>query len=155
MTPQEVIQELKQFEIYGRPFDNSLESSQASQRKLEALHTAIDLLERISCEDTISRAEAILQIQRHGVGCLDPDEFSSEQSERFVINLLEKLPTVYPKPKAGRWIIHQSSFDLADIECSCCHMQGTVLNDYVDELKFCQGCGAEMSIRVEKELGVV
>ena len=134
MTPQEVIQELKQFEIYGRPFDNSLESSQASQRKLEALHTAIDLLERISCEDAISRTEAILQIQRHGVGCLDSDEFSPEQSERFVINLLEKLPAVYLKPKVGHWVIHQNSLDFVDIECSCCHMQGTVLNDYVDEV---------------------
>ena len=51
--------------------------------------------------DLISRSEAIKAIQKYGVGCLDPDDFSPEQSERFVINKLNELPSVTPQP---RWI---------------------------------------------------
>lgn len=53
----------------------------------------IEALEQEPCEDVISRADAILQIQRHGVGCFDPDEFSPEVCERFVIDLISKLPS--------------------------------------------------------------
>ena len=40
----------------------------------------------------IKLEDAILAIKRYGVGCFDQDEFSPEQCERFVINLLEKIP---------------------------------------------------------------
>ena len=51
----------------------------------------------IPTTDYISRQAAILQIQRHGVGCFDSDEFSPEQAERFVINLMNELPSVQHK----------------------------------------------------------
>lgn len=59
----------------------------------QALDIAIKALEQEPCEDAISRAEAILKIQLHGVGCFDPDEFSPEVCERFVINLISELPS--------------------------------------------------------------
>ena len=59
----------------------------------EAKKMAIKALEQKPCDDVISRADAILQIQRHGVGCFDPDEFSPEVCERFVINLISELPS--------------------------------------------------------------
>lgn len=49
-----------------------------------------------SCGDCISRKEAILQIQRYGVGCLDPEDFSPETCERFVIQKLNELPPAVP-----------------------------------------------------------
>ena len=52
-----------------------------------------------SCGEAISREEAILQIQRNGVGCLDSDDFTPETCERFVIDLLKKLPPVYARNK--------------------------------------------------------
>lgn len=53
------------------------------------------------CSDAISRSEAIKMVQKHGVGCLDADDFFPEQCERFVINRLNELPSVKPKPKNG------------------------------------------------------
>ena len=43
-------------------------------------------------DDTISRKEAVMIIQKYGVGCFDPDEFSPEECERFVISKLNSLP---------------------------------------------------------------
>lgn len=53
---------------------------------------SIKALKQEPCEDIISRADAIKQIQRYGVGCFDPDEFSPEMCERYVISLLSNLP---------------------------------------------------------------
>ena len=36
-------------------------------------------------------------IQKYGVGCFDEEEFSPEEAERFVINMLEKLPSAEPE----------------------------------------------------------
>lgn len=48
--------------------------------------------------DYISREAAILEIQRHGVGCFDPDEFTPEQAERFVISRLKSIPAADVRP---------------------------------------------------------
>ena len=48
-------------------------------------------------DDLIKRKDAILMIQRHGVGCFDADEFHPEEAERFVIGMLEKLPSAEPE----------------------------------------------------------
>ena len=47
--------------------------------------------------DLISRQDAIKQIQRYGVGCMEPEEFVCEIAERFVIGLLNDLPSVQPE----------------------------------------------------------
>ena len=60
-------------------------------------------IEKLTDGDYISRQDAILQIQRYGVGCFDSDEFSPEQAERFVINLINELPSV-SQAKTGHWI---------------------------------------------------
>ena len=52
--------------------------------------------------DCISRKQAILTIQRYGVGCFDADEFSPEECERFVIAKLNELDSV--TPQVPRWI---------------------------------------------------
>lgn len=60
-------------------------------------------LKQQPCEDCVSRQEAILQVQRYGVGCFDAEEFSPEQCERFVIQKLNDLPPVTQKEKT-EWI---------------------------------------------------
>lgn len=42
--------------------------------------------------DYISREAAILVIQRYGVGCIDADDFTPEQAERFTISSLKAIP---------------------------------------------------------------
>ena len=53
--------------------------------------------------DCISRSDAIKAIQKYGVGCLDADDFSPEQCERYVISKLNALPSV--TPQEPRWIL--------------------------------------------------
>ena len=60
-------------------------------------------MKAVNADDAISRQEAILQIQKYGVGCFDAEEFSPEQCERFVISKLNALPSVAPKEKI-EWI---------------------------------------------------
>ena len=114
MTREEAIDML-----HGMRADNLNLDDLYIKAKYEALGMAIEALEQEPCEDAISRAEAILQIQRHGVGCFDPDEFSPEQAERFVINMLNELPSVNPQPKTGHWIpnLMHKEMGIPLIEC--------------------------------------
>lgn len=48
--------------------------------------------EQEKADELIRRGDAVLMIQRHGIGCYDPDEFSPEQCERYVINMINKIP---------------------------------------------------------------
>lgn len=113
----------------------------------EVFDDAIKALEQEPCEDAISRAEAILQIQRHGVGCFDPDEFSPEQAERFVINMLNELSSVKPEPKTGHWIqINSQSI----YECSECSQ--IVMTSDICAYEFCHGCGCRMIEPQESEV---
>lgn len=47
----------------------------------------------------ILKSDAIKAIQKYGIGCLDADDFSPEQCERFVINKINELPSVTPLPQ--------------------------------------------------------
>ena len=71
--------------------------------------------------DTISRQAAIEEIRRHGVGSFDFEDYTPEQAERFVIKLLQDLPSVTPEPcedavsrAAVIDLIEASDLDLAD-----------------------------------------
>lgn len=88
-------------------------------------------------DDYISRQAAILQIQRHGVGCFDADEFSPERAERFVINLINELPGVL-QAKTGHWM----NSDIPESMLSKCSVCGWDLGAYTH--KFCANCGTRM-----------
>lgn len=47
MTNKEAIEELKQLEFYGRPFDNTSEESNKANRKIVAVCKAIDALQKL------------------------------------------------------------------------------------------------------------
>lgn len=100
----------------------------------QALSEEIDTLTYCDC---ISRKEAILQIQRYGVGCFDPEEFDAEEAERFVIHKLNELLSI--KPIAGKWLYPTLIPD--DItghmhgECSVCH-KVRIIDEY------CSNCGS-------------
>ena len=144
MTREKALK-LLNIQLYGSP--EQLDKYGAYEHS-RALKMAINALEQEPCEDSISRAEAILQIQRHGVGCFDPDEFSPEQAERFVINMLNELPSVNPQPKTGHWINGKPI-------CPCCgenkfkDLDADIWSDW--QPKFCPNCGAKMFEPQESE----
>lgn len=47
MSNKEAIEELKQLEFYGRPFDNTCEESNKANRKIVAICKAIDSLRKL------------------------------------------------------------------------------------------------------------
>lgn len=62
-----------------------------------AIEKLKEAVKDLNSGEAISREEAILQIQKHGVGCLDSEDFTPEMCERFVIDLLRNLSPVYTR----------------------------------------------------------
>lgn len=91
-------------------------------------------------EKYIKLEDAILEIQRNGVGCYDQDDFSPEQAERFVISRLDAVPAANVRPVVrGRW---EYPLGMAwNYVCSNCGYGGT---DTVRKRNFCPHCGADM-----------
>lgn len=104
--------------------------------------------------DYISRQDAILAIQLHGIGCFDPDDFIPEQSERYVINLLESLPSAQPeiiRCKDCKWFDTEWFRPMGEKICN--YLDNiSVEDDYfcawarkreekMDKLKSCPFCG--------------
>lgn len=99
-----------------------------------------------NCGEAISREEAILQIQRYGVGCLDSDDFTPETCERFVINLLKKLPPVYARRKSQwEYVADGIAKDNCFVTVSCGHYRcKNCGHEVLHKKQFCGKCGAEM-----------
>ena len=92
-------------------------------------------------EEYIKRSDAILAIQRHGVGSFDFEEdgWTPEQAERFVIAQLNKIRAEDVAPvRRGEWL-PEEVFGEPIIYCSKC------LRIKFDGIKsnFCPNCGAK------------
>lgn len=91
--------------------------------------------------DCIKREDAILEIQKFGVGAQDFEDYTPEQAERFVIGRLESIPAADVAPVVkGKWLDPPKNpdFGLGFIECSICGF----IEDY--HTRFCPNCGAKM-----------
>lgn len=89
--------------------------------------------------DYISREAAILEVQRYGVGCLDADDFTPEQAERFVISRLESIPAADVRPAEAEWT------HLFDPRCSRCGESACAGYDETPWMtRYCPHCGAKM-----------
>ena len=105
-------------------------------------------IEALSCSDipnnsdTISRQQAIDALRDYLVEkrCPDDGMLTCRLIENEVIN---KLPSVQPERKTGRWIEHENA-DIVDgyyvpkYECSCCHTWKH------DDSDYCPDCGTKM-----------
>ena len=81
------------------------------------------------------------------------DEFSPEESERFVIGKLNELPSLIPQPRKGHWIGHvEHCKNLGVIPsglsayewCSKCDCGIDVKEFHRIHYNFCPNCGADM-----------
>ena len=143
MTNEEAIDELEViYERLSHPED--CEQGVYSFRDgdyLEALDMAIKALEQQSCEDAISR-EAVLDV-------IEREEFKGD-----AISEIEKLPSVIPQPKIGKWVAQDIHNCHTDFKCSACgyihgfmHLYGKPTADYT----YCPNCGADMRESEEEE----
>ena len=95
----------------------------------EALQTAIKALEQPEpCEDAVSRKAAI----RMFCELLDTTD---DNPVTCIRQVLDRLPSVQPKQKTGKWIVHY--------ECPKC---GEITKDFTE---YCPFCNADM--RGEKD----
>jgi hypothetical protein len=107
----------------------------------EALDMAIKALEQGSCEDAISRADAV----KVASGYCHPQNIANE---------LAKLPSVTPQPKTGKWVnkSHTSGCGITFVEseCTCCGKK-TPFNCDEFLYRYCPNCGAKMVELQESE----
>jgi hypothetical protein len=83
------------------------------------------------CEDAISRQAVLDLIDHYNSDGLGSVFYGYEQGEKFA-NEVNKLPSVKPQPKMGRWIDRKCS------RCGCRSMLGLCIENY------CGNCGAKM-----------
>ena len=81
------------------------------------------------CEDTISRRE-VLRIASHAT-----------LSVNDVVSMIEKLPSVTPKQKMGRWIEHKHNGS-SHLECSECSVWFARI--HLVRNSYCPNCGTKM-----------
>ena len=126
MTREEAVSILKTFKITG-------------DRNHEAFDMAIKALEQEPCDDCISR-QAVDELSKSLV-------HTTKNKADFLCNFwegLQKLPSVSPQQKVGRWIQKEEEGDAEPFiiwECSECHC---VDEDGKPSYKYCPQCGAKM-----------
>jgi len=95
----------------------------------------------------IKLEDAILEIQRYGVGAQDFESYTPEQAERFVIGRLQSIPAADVRPVVrGRWKIFSPFTDT--FACDQCGYQ---VIDESFRTNFCPDCGALMDKDGDRE----
>ena len=66
-------------------------------------------------------------------------KFVSNEAYLRCVNDIDKLPSVTPARKKGKWIVLKDEYgDICEAICSCCEDNGN------HRWKYCHTCGAEM-----------
>ena len=120
----------------------------------EAYDMAIEALEQELNEDCISRAKAIEEVNM----LPNTDKgYSDTYDKAYIVSVLEKLPSVVPQEKIGRWVkVSGYATPGGDPvwECSECgkgrHVYGIEASSYQRDVSnqqwvACPNCGARMS----------
>ena len=130
------------------------------------------------CEDTVNRKTAIDALDEAKMIMMSvidslPENVKNEEAKirietisatvDSVKQILEKLPSVTPKRKTGKWIEYDSDDDKYDvIKCPCCKHTFTVdtyhwtdIGFVKDDFKFCPNCGADMRCEIDAVTGTV
>ena len=107
---------------------------------IEAYGMAIEALSAETCEDCISREQAIKQC---GFG----------MTNLLIADCLRKLPSVTPKQKMGHWIGHREHCEELGVMpsslgayewCSNCDCGIDVKEWHRNNYNYCPNCGAKM-----------
>ena len=107
----------------------------------EAESMAIKYLQKETCEDAISRAEAMNALDALYLDGESAQGFTADANEDCLIGkykaieILDELPPVTPEQKIGHWI-PRNSF-LVRYKCSECEFES-------EEYNYCTNCGAKM-----------
>ena len=124
----------------------------------KAIETIREVLERKTCEDVVSREEAIKVLRA------DSSFICTSDKIQAITDILLLSPVILKKPK-GKWVLTQRG-KYVDITCSCCGAVG--VKDYCynynvrdlpeykareytesEKMYFCKECGADMTEVIE------
>jgi hypothetical protein len=95
----------------------------------------------------VSRKAAVEEIRKHGVGSFDFEDYTPEQAERFVIKLLQDLPSVIPERKTGKW--NRISLDKYTQHAEAWYRCDQCGETYIGKMNYCGNCGAYMEANHE------
>lgn len=101
----------------------------------EALDMAIKTLEQEPCDDCISRQAMHIELEKW----ITYGEYKYSNATKYLYDRIDRLPSVSPQQKMGRWIIDRDSTGRTYGECSECMMR-----QYAGTLNYCPDCGARM-----------
>ena len=99
------------------------------------------LSEPYLCEDAISKNNVITSICQYGTAYERKGKYvlSVCDMKQDLVDLIQSLPSVQPKPKTGKWIVHRN--DLSTLyrwECDKCHRLSKT------DFNYCPNCGCQM-----------
>lgn len=86
------------------------------------------------CSDCISREEA-----ERPFDMVQQDDLAMSYDN--IAKYLSRLPSVYPNPRAGKWIYYQRDSENGEYRCSMCG------NPSGYPTKYCDNCGAKMEMQ--------
>ena len=137
MTNEQAIDIMSKVTFYWELGEQTLTQNQIN----EALDMAIEALEQEPCEDCISREEALSH--KHIVYDDDGIGYSVVRAD-----VIEKLLSVIPQPKTGRWINRHYIYQDKTIDmkvCNICNYEFSYdAETGISEANFCHNCGARM-----------
>ena len=113
----------------------------------ELIESAIEALEQESCEDAISRKEALEALKQEEplVWCDGADEIAAYNQWSSDVDTIKNMPPVQPKPKTGQWVLLDECSN-SGYYCSECHKKLVKegYSDTVKKIKYCPNCGRRM-----------
>ena len=140
MTKEENIATLNEhLEHWKRLLSEKICDQSEGEKTIDALQNAIKALEQQPCDDAISRQAVI-----DGLISIAKTKAKSDAQKSLmgrVMFFVEKLPSVTPQQKVGRWIEHINN-GMHYIECPKC--SSWFLRMYLTRNSYCPNCGAKM-----------
>ncbi len=122
--------------------------TEAYKDTMLSLDMAIEALEEKSCDDCISRADAVktmAELEQEDIkayGCSVPEGFDGLRA----INAICALKSVQPRQKTGCWFVDERPGGNRDVVCSNCEQPIFKYHklDFDYRPKYCPNCGTKM-----------
>ena len=139
MQVEEIIKNLSEIEIWNGVADNSVESCEKVDKKIEAIQEAIKLLSIKPSEDCISR-KAVLEKSRI-IQLDDEEDGECLYVSVVLVDDIDTLPPVIPTVPKGKWE-YVKHYGKRYRVCSHCRTEKE--DDNASGHNYCQYCGAIM-----------
>lgn len=116
----------------------------AKIKQLSAQPKLFGISEQLPCGDTISRQDAIDLAYWHGEKHTSDNPYPNGV-EAVDVSDLEKIPSVQPARKQGKWIWNDHYGVYRCEKCGQVAPQEDQYGCYMGRSRFCPNCGADMS----------